>query len=267
MTPGRAPGLLALSLALSLAGGVLLSAGTARAVIHGSALALPMFREPGGPRFGLAQRAINRSWGLSEDTTYTEVDVPEWRSEGRAAGFSALVPGAGQLYAGEGGAVWFALAEVAGWTANRIYLHKARVERDRSARFAGDPSDPASAWSFERFKAAGKDTSELKEIWTVDPQAFYEKIAHDPAYLAGWNGESATTRSEFLDIRDASRHYYDRSSLAGYVIWLNHLIAAVDALRAARLHNLTLQHNLELKVRTSLHGGRPAVLTALVRRF
>jgi hypothetical protein len=268
MTLCRAAGLRVFGLALLLAGGALLSAGTAGAVIRGSALALPVSRDYGRPRFSLAQRAIDRSWGLSEDSTYSEVDVPEWRSEGLAAGFSAVLPGAGQLYAGEGSGVWFALAEVAGWTANRIFLHKAQTERDRSARFVGDPADTTSAWSFERFsQATGMDASEIAGIWARDPQAFYELIARDPAYLAGWKGQSEVTRSAFFGIRDLSRGYYDRASTAGYALWLNHLLAAVDALRAARLHNLMLQGNLELKLRSSWQGGRPAVMAVLVRRF
>jgi hypothetical protein len=270
MTRRRAPGLRALGLALLLAGGALLNTETASAVIRGSALALPMpmLADRGRPQFSLAQRAIDRSWGLSDDSTYSEVDVPEWRSEGLAAGLSAMVPGAGQLYAGEGGAVWFALAEVAGWTANRIFLHKAQTEQDRSARFAGDPSDTSSAWAFERFsEATGKDAAELEAIWARDRQSFYEMIARNPAYLAGWKGESEATRSTFLGIRDRSRGYYDRASGAGCALWLNHLLAALDALRAARLHNLVLQHNLELNLRSSWNGGRPAVVAVLVRRF
>ncbi len=268
MTRRRAPRLRVLGLALLLASGALLNAGTAAAVIRGSALALPLVMDPGRPRFSLAQRAIDRSWGLSEDSSYTEVDVPEWRSEGLAAGFSAVLPGAGQLYAGEGSGVWFALAEVAGWTANRIFLHKAQTERDRSALFVGDPTDSTSAWSFERFsQATGMDASEIAAIWAQDRQAFYELIAREPIYLAGWSGQSEVTRSTFFGIRDLSRGYYDRASSVGYVLWLNHLIAAFDALRAARLKNLVLQHNLELKLRSSWHGGRPAVMAVLMRRF
>ncbi len=270
MTPRRAPGPRALGLALLLAGGSLLSAGTAGAVIRGSALALPLplVADHGRPQFHLAQRAIDRSWGLSDDSTYSEVDVPEWRSEGLAAGLSALVPGAGQLYAGEGNGLWFAIAEVAGWTVNRIFLHKAQIERDRSARFAGDPSDTTSAWSFDRYtESSGRDAAELEAVWAQDRQAFYEMIARDPTYLAGWKGQSDATRGEFFDMRDASRGYYDHASTAGYALWLNHLLAAVDALRAARLHNVMLQNNLELKLRSSLHRGRPALMAALVRRF
>ena len=268
MTRRRAPSLRILGLALLLAGGALLNAGKAGAVIRGSALALPLLADQGRPQFNLAQRAIDRSWGLSEDSTYSEVDVPEWRSEGLAAGLSAVLPGAGQLYAGEGNGVWFALAEVAGWTVNRIFLHKAQTERDRSARFAGDPADTASAWSFDRFtEATGEDAAELEAIWAQDRQAFYELIARDLAYLAGWNGQSEATRSEFFGMRDAARGYGDRASTAGTVLWLNHLFAAVDALRAARLQNVMLQHNLELKLQSSWHRGRPAVTAMFVRRF
>jgi hypothetical protein len=264
----RAAGLQARGLALLLAGGTLLNAGTAAAVIRGSALALPLPRlaDHGRPQINLAQRSLDRSWGLSEDSTYSEVDVPEWRSEGLAAGLSAVVPGAGQLYAGEGSGLWFALAEAAGWVANRIYLHKAQTERDRSASVAGDPNNPTSAWSFERFtETTDQDAAELKAVWAQDRQVFYEMIAHNPAYVAGWNSE--TTRSEFFGIRDAARGYGDRASTAGTALWLNHLFAAVDALRAARLCNVTLQNNLELKLQSSWHRGRPAVTAALVRRF
>jgi len=268
MTRRRATGLRVLGLALLLAGGALLNAGTAGAVIRGSALALPLLAEQGRPQFSLAQRAIDRSWGLSEDSTYSETDVPEWRSEGLAAGLSAVVPGTGQLYAGSGNGVWFALVEVAGWTVNRIFLHKAQTEGDRAARFAGDPTDTTSAWSFDRFtEGTGQDAAELEAIWAQDREAFYEMIARNSTYLAGWKGQSEATRSEFFDIREVSNGYYNRASNAGTVLWLNHLVAAVDALRAARLNNMALRNNLELKLRSSWHGGRPAVTAMLVRRF
>ena len=268
MTPACGPRLRVVGLSLLLAGAALLSAGTAGAVIRGSALALPLVSGPGRPRLFLAQRAIDRSWGLSEDSSYSEVDVPQWRSEGLAAGVSAVVPGAGQLYAGEGRGLWFALVEAVGWTANRIYLHKAQSERDRSTRFAGDPTDPTSAWSFERYsQATGLDATELEAVWAQDRSAFYEMIARDPTYLAGWKGQPDATRGEFADLRSAARGYYNRASGVGYALWLNHLIAALDALRAARLHNLVLQENLELKLRSSWQGGRPSVMAALVRRF
>jgi hypothetical protein len=255
-------------LALLFVCGALAATPAADAGTRGSTLALPLITGDERPELMLAQRSIVRAWGPSEDTAYIEVEVPGWRSEGLAAALSAAVPGAGQIYAGESSGWWFALAEVAGWTANRIYLHKAQTERDRSSRFAGDPADSASAWSFARWTAAtGQDPSELEQIWVVDRQAFYETIARDPRYLAGWDGDPVVTRGAFSDIRGAARTHYDRASRLGYALWINHLVAALDALRAARLHNLPLQRNLELRLKSSWRDGRPNVMAVLVRRF
>jgi hypothetical protein len=245
-----------------------LSAAPVAGAVRGSPLAMPLVQGPGRPTLVLAQRAIVRDWGASEDTSYVEVNEPQWRSEGLAAALSAAVPGLGQSYAGEGGGVWFALAEIAGWTANRIFLHKSRTDRDRSEGFAGNPSDTASAWSFERWRqVTGLDPAEIERIWSTDRQAFYELIARDPTYLAGWDGDPEASRRSYYDLRGRSRSNFDRAASLGYALWLNHLLSAVDALRAARLHNLPLKENLELRLRSSWRGGAPAVAAALVRRF
>lgn len=240
----------------------------ANATIRGSALAAPAFAGEGRPELLLAQRAIERSWGQSDDSIYVAVDVPEWRSEGLAAVLSAAVPGAGQVYSGESNGLWFVFAEAVGWTANRVYLHRAHTGRDHSVSFAGDPTDSASAWSFERWAAAtGMDTGELEAIYSRDRQAFYELIARDGTYLAGWSGAPAATLGVYRGLREDMQTQYDRARLAGYALWLNHVLAAVDALRAVRMHNLTLQNSLELRLRSSWRGGQPAVVATLVRRF
>ena len=266
MSPGAARAAV-IALAL-LAGAALALAGAVAAAIRGSALAVPLVAGVERPQLVLAQRAIERSWGASDDSVYVAVDVPGWRSEGLAAVLSAAVPGAGQVYGGERRGLWFALIEALGWTANRVYLHQAHTERDHSVAFAGDPADSASAWSFERWSATtGMDTGQLEAVWASDRQAFYELIGRDAVYLSGWSGEAADTRGVFLDLRERAETQYGRARLAGYALWLNHALAAVDALRAARLHNLALRDDLELRLRSSWDGGRPSVVAALVRRF
>ncbi len=167
-----------------------------------------------------------------------------------------------------GGALWFALAEAGGWVANRIWIHSARDRRDRSESFAGAPTDSVSAWSFARWRAAtGGSSGDLEQIYALDREAFYDAIGNDPRYLAGWSGNSATTRTAYYALRDKSRDYYDRAALAARLLWFNHLVAAVSALRAARDHNLPLRQNLGLKLRSSWQGSSPAVVAALERRF
>jgi hypothetical protein len=257
----------AAALALLLAASLALASAPAAATIRGSALAVPRLTGAERPELLFAQRAIEREWGASDDSLYVSVDVPEWRSEGLAAVLSAAVPGAGQVYSGEGNGLWFIFAEAVGWTANRLYLHKAHTGRDRWFSFAGDPSDSASAWSFARWSAAtGLDAGELEAIYARDREAFYELIGRDATYLAGWSGDTGT-RGVYLGLREDMQTQYDRARLAGYALWLNHVLAAVDALRAVRMHNLTLQNNLELRLRSSWRSGQPAVVATLVRRF
>jgi hypothetical protein len=268
MTPAVTRGLRAAAPAVLLAGLALSPAVAAAACIRGSALALPLVSGESRPGLVLAQRAIERSWGPAEDTSYVEVNVPGWRSEGLAAGLSAAIPGAGQAYVGQRSGLWFGLIELAGWTANRIYVHRAQNDRDRAARFAGNPADSASAWSFTRWsQATSEDPTEIARVWARDPQAFYEQIARDPGYLAGWRGRPEDTRAAFADIRGVMRGNYRRATEAGYALWLNHLVAALDALRAARLHNLPLQRNLELKLKSSWSHGGPEMIAVLMRRF
>lgn len=253
--------------ALLLAVCLALAHAEAGAAIRGSSLAVPLVTGSERPQLTLAQRAIERSWGPSDDSIYISVDVPEWRSEGLAALLSAAVPGTGQIYSGESSGLWFFFAEAVGWTANRIYLHKAHTGRDHATDFAGDPADSTSAWTFERWAAAtGVDPGELEAIYARDRQAFYELIARDD-YLAGWSGTPAATRGVYRGLREDMQTQYDRARLAGYALWLNHVLAAVDALRAVRFHNLTLQNDLELRLRSSWRNGQPAVVASLVRRF
>ena len=106
------------------------------------------------PRLWLAQRAIDREWGLSEDSTYRTVDVKGWKADGLALALSGAVPGAGQLYVGEGSGWLYLVGEAAGWVGRAITRRRAVSLRDDAATFVGNPTDSLSAWSFARYSFA-----------------------------------------------------------------------------------------------------------------
>jgi hypothetical protein len=232
-----------------------------------SRLAYPALGSDERPVLILAQRAIERSWGASEESIYVERDIPDWRSEGWAAALSATLPGLGQAYAGdERRGLWFALAEVAGWVSRRVYRHRGAELGDLAARFAGAPDDSASRWSFARWQGAtASDPAEIEALYRADRDAFYDLIANDPRYALGWGGEDS--RTSFRRSRETAEVRLRFARYAGMALWLNHLAASVDALRAARNHNLPLLPSLELKTRTGLRSGRPTVTVAVERRF
>jgi hypothetical protein len=241
----------------ALAGAALLLAGSATAGTAGAggspvALAL-MAQEDGAPRLLLAQRAITRSWGLSDDSVYVVVPVPGWRSEGGALAMSALLPGTGQLYAGERSGWLYLLAEAGGWAAHLFLTDRADARRDEAAAYAGNPNDPESRWSLERWSASTQeDPDELARLYAADPDGFYSAI-RSPYYAAGFASDDARTLYESLQDSADRRRRYARYAVIGLVI--NHAVAAFDALRAARIHNLPLRRNLELQIRPTLGGG------------
>lgn len=232
--------------------------------ITGSRLALDLPRLGAQPEAGpmLAQRAITRSWGFSEDSVYTTVPVPGWRSEGGAMAMSALLPGAGEIYAGEKSGYLFLLAEAMGWTAFAWMTTTAGDRRDQAHAYAGPPGVAASNWSFDRYEAAGGETDALMQLYSADPNGFYERI-RDDRYAGGFGSEEA--RDVFLGLQNSADKRRRVARFAVIGLCLNHVVSAFDALRAARIHNLPLRRNLELRIRPTL--GDPGVRMAFEGSF
>lgn len=222
----------------------------------------------GEPSSVLAQRTIVREWGLSPDSSYTVIDVPEWRSEALAVGLSAAVPGTGQYYVGDGTGLWFMLVEAAAWTGHIIWRNDADQTRGEAETFAGDPNVSSSNWSFERWASAtNQDVDELRSLYRADPNSFYLMIGRDARYSAGWAGPTDQTLGEYQSIQDLADTQRNRSRMAAGVLWLNHIAAAAHAFRAARLHNLPLQRNLELQLKPTWNGGGPGMMAVVEKTF
>ncbi|TMQ72356.1 MAG: hypothetical protein E6K81_07690 [Candidatus Eisenbacteria bacterium] len=214
----------------------------------------------------LAQRTIDRQWGLSQDSVYVAVDVPGWKSPPLAATLSAVVPGAGQAYSGEHRAWVFAAVEAAGWGGWWWYRHDASRLRADAAGLAGSPTDPEAGWSYDRWATAtGGDPTTLVALYAADKEAFYDRIGADPTFLAGWQSEEERSRFGGLRAKSDTRLAHSRIVAAG--LWINHLVAAVNALRAARAHDVPLSHRVGLRVNGHLDRRGPAWTMSLERRF
>ena len=267
------PALLALAIACAVPalGGPRVAAADGRVEIGApSELARPLIElHAQEPVLILAQRAIERSWGPSEAGP-TPAEAAGLKSEGRAVALSMALPGAGQIYAEQMSGVWFALAEIAGWTGHVLFTRDADRQRDKADGFVGVPTDSGSAWSYDRWlqAAPGRDPTGLEILYTGDKESFYNLIVRDDTYLDGWSGpDRAQTRADFQHFRDLSDGSLKRVRMTHGGLWFNHLAAAVDALRAARIHNLPIRRNLELQLKSSWQGGAPVVAAIVERKF
>lgn len=259
-----------LRLALALLA-ALVCAGVARADVRAwSELALPVVDlAPASSGDLLAQRVIDREWGLSEDSVYAEVSVPGWKSEGVAMALSAGLPGAGQLYVGEGSGWAFLLVEALGW-AGRAFTKNEAEQSARDARaFVGNPYDTTSGWSFERWsRTTGGDADRLEALWLYDREAFYQALRTDPQYVGGFNGQQPDEMyRSYRDLRNTRDTNLRRAHLAEGLLWVNHVAAAIDAVRAARLHNLPLRNEYQLQLGQRMREGQREYHATLVRRF
>ena len=234
-----------------------------------SPLALAHFAGGSPPRLLLAQRIIDREWGLSEDSVYVEKDVPDWRSAGGAMLMSAAIPGAGQAYAeGPAHGVWFAVAEAAGWTARIVLRRSGERAREDAATFAGTPTDSSSTWSFARWaQATAENPADLERLYAADPESYYDLIESDPRFLSGWAGDPQSTRQRFADMREASDRRLRGARFSESILWMNHVVSAVDAFRMAHIHNMRLSPSLGLRVKSGWRHGSPEVMAAIERRF
>jgi len=216
------------------------------------------------PELVLAQRVIDREWGPSDDSVYVEVDVAQWKSGFLAASLSAALPGAGQSYVGQRGGWMFTAAEAAGWGGWWWFRHEGRRLRRDAAGLVGAPDVAASGWSFERWSAATDgDATEITSLYAADRDAFYDTIVLDPRYLAGWGSDEVRARVGALRSRSDLRLGRSRTFVAA--LWINHVVAAMGALRAARIHNVPLSPALGLRVNAGMRSGEPAFSMALER--
>lgn len=233
-----------------------------------SALGIARFSPPRESKGLLAQRTIEREWPVRGDSGVV-TPPPGARSPIAAMALSAAVPGAGQVYAGRRrAALGYAAVEVAGWVGWALLQRGSERLRDDATALAGAPGDSASAWSFDRLQdVTGVDATELRALYAADREAFHDAIGRDSRYAAGWF--DASSQSRFNDLRRRSDRKLEGARWTSAGLWVNHVVAAVEALRGVRLGNLNvdLGNRTELRAKGRLQRGRPSFLVTLERRF
>lgn len=188
---------------------------------------------------------------------------------------SAVLPGAGQAYAGK----WwktaaFVAVEAAGWTLNSVYNQKGRDIRTEFRNYAHEH------WSEEAYfkwiaHQSGKaytpdDLSELREyeqkhfshgLHVNKDQQYYEMIGKYHQFNYGWDDfreqySISMTHDELNNIETQNRHTYEtkrnnankafRTATTGVtVVMLNHILSAVDAAWTTHTFNQTAKLSLQ----------------------
>ena len=194
--------------------------------------------------------------------------LPGYKLPKRALFFSALIPGAGELYAKsyiKAGA--FFLAEVVSWMVYGNYTSKGNDQEKKFQNYADAHWDP-NVWldwrqNYTRGIDDAHDTTMVKYLSgdksATTEQQYYEMIGKYPAFYSGWDFVNYyQNQSEFdaidmdsievkqrassdigfyMDMRDKSNKFFRLARTATNYVIVNHILSAIDAAWTAKRRN------------------------------
>ncbi len=193
--------------------------------------------------------------------------LPGYKLPKKALLFSALIPGAGELYSKSyiKAGVFF-LAEVAAWTLYGSYTNKGKDQEKKYQQFANlhwnpdvwlqwiqnhEKLDDAHAGTMENYLSGDKSATTR--------QQYYEMIGKYPAFYVGWDfvryydnqsywdnkpiqeieeiHKNDQGISDYMDMRDKSNRLFRTARTATNYVIVNHILSAIDAAWSAKRHN------------------------------
>lgn len=149
--------------------------------------------------------------------------------------FSALFPGAGELYAGKKRGLAFSALEIGGITAY-IMLNRTGNSRKRTVyRFAD------AHWDSTRCSPECTDSSIGSEVLgEYGSQQYYEQIGKYNKFQHGWDDYDPSSsalspnRRAYVGMRQDMNRMYKWATYSTGFLLLNHVFSAIDAALAAR---------------------------------
>ncbi|MBU1702136.1 MAG: hypothetical protein KJ970_10885 [Candidatus Eisenbacteria bacterium] len=184
-----------------------------------------------------------------------------------AVALSAVMPGAGQLYSGNRrGLIYFAV-EVAALIAHFSYRSDGHRKEDQFKDFAD------AQWDTLRYREGsgieGCSWSEESDSTIVDlmqnhRNRYYEQVAREE-YACGWR--EPWQRDDYRELRDVSNSLLGKANTAMTIIFLNHIVSAVDAFRIARSMRMEVAPQTELRMDVEGDYRRPRAVFRLVRHL
>jgi hypothetical protein len=198
--------------------------------------------------------------------------LPGYKLPKKALFFSALIPGAGELYAKSyiKGGVFF-LAEVAAWVVYGSYTNKGQDKEKEYQAYADAHWDPEvwKQWvqnlppgSMEDAHASTMEKYLSGDKSATSKQQYYEMIGKYSAFYVGWDfanyyenqsfynsaspdtieaiQQNSTDVGKYMDMRDKSNQLFRLARTATNYVIVNHILSAIDAAWTAKRHNNTL---------------------------
>jgi hypothetical protein len=150
---------------------------------------------------------------------------------------SGIVPGSGQLAMKQKRGWIYLGIEVAAWFSFFAFRSAADQGESDARAFADDH------WTFDQYEARepcgeglgpidfDQERADLIEAFQSDLDTYYDEIGRNDVYACGWDGQD--NRGRYVQQQDNANDLRGYSRVSGTVIFLNHVVSAVDAAKSA----------------------------------
>jgi hypothetical protein len=178
------------------------------------------------------------------------------KSVAAGAAYSLLLPGMGELYAGNyssgkyftiaEGVLWVALGSVT-WYASWIQedartfavQHAGIVQKGQSDQYFSDIGNFDNTYQYNE-----EILRERQAYKTYDPQSYF-----------AWNWDSGVNRQQYRALRVSSDEMYNDTRFIGAAIIVNHLASAINAARLVISHNKQVDQSSTFDFHADVIGG------------
>ena len=186
-----------------------------------------------------------------------QLEPKEKKSVGLAAIYSLLVPGMGELYAGNFDAgKYFLMGEGLLWLTYTTFEVYGNSLRDDSRSFAVSRGGVNPSIDDDQFYI---DIGNYSDVGAYNEAQLRERNPdklYDPAAGYAWRWESDAARLAYRDQRIDSENMYNNRRFVVGAILINHLASAIHAARGAILHNKSVgEQSGEIRFKAGVLGG------------
>ena len=199
-------------------------------------------------------------------------DAPDRKATGLAAIYSLVVPGMGELYAGDfSSGKYFLMSEGLLWLTYAAFEVYGNSVRDDARVFAVANAGVNPAGKNDQFYV---DVGNFMNVAEYNDKKLRDRspsLVYDPAAGYSWQWNSDAQRQTFRDLRVHSENMFNNKKFVAAAILINHVASAINAARAAIAHNSAASDLLgDLSFSASVIGdpGAPrGVMLTLSRGF
>ena len=206
-----------------------------------------------------------------------EVDRAARVHPGVAFLMSAILPGSGQIAEGRNRAFAYLGVEAVSWIAHFSWLDAGNKKEGEYESYA------RQHWQFTQWDSLAAESNPSCEalppnvpyddaretilgyIEDENYQHYYEDIGKLEAYRSGWDDfrcddpeTMSPNRTDYREMRQESNDYLDKASNAMTVIFLNHIVSAIDAYRTAKGVRMRIPGGAEVKFRVAGSPSHPS---------